>query len=115
MKQFFLSVMTLVILGTGLLTITTGCNKSNTGTEIVAPGNTNLDGTVTVDPGTSSDLTGDIGLLITGLIGLYEVIVRIVKTKSNLSIIDLLWAIISIVLPNKKKSTSSDNDVHINF
>lgn len=114
MKQLILSIMMIMTMWP-VLTAITGCNKSGKNTEIVQD-NVNPDGTVTVaNPAESTDLTKDIGLLITGLIGLYEVIVRIVKTKSNLSIIDLLWAIISIVLPNKKKSTSSDNDVHINF
>lgn len=45
--------------------------------------------------------TGDFQLLFAGLIALYEVVARLIKTKSNYSIIDIVYALINTLLPNR--------------
>ena len=56
------------------------------------------DSTETSGPTTATDVTA----LLTAIFSIYEIVVRLVKTKSNWSIIDLVWALISWVIPNNK-------------
>lgn len=53
-------------------------------------------------PGQAQDAKKDLSMLITMFIGVYEIVVRLVKTKSNLSIIDILTALINSIIPNRR-------------
>ena len=55
-------------------------------------------------PGTTT--ATDVTTLLTAMISIYEIVVRLIKTKSNWSIIDIVWALIGWILPNNKSGSS---------
>ena len=76
-----------------ILAFFTGCNNA------IAQTTTDSTGT---DPGSSSAM--DLTLIIGALITVYEVGARLWKTRKNLSIIDLIYAIIDAIIPNRRKT-----------
>lgn len=114
MRNRLLSILMLFTIGMTMAVSYTSCKnatKTEASSEIVTPGDVSVlsDGTTSVPEAPTSKT--DITMLITALFGVYEIIARLIKTKANLSIIDFVWAFISLVIPNKSKS----GDVHIKF
>lgn len=82
------------------------CSNNSAHTTAVYSGNdTTLTQELIVDNSrenqTEPKNAGDFQLLFAGLIALYEVVVRLIKTKSNYSIIDIVHALINTLLPNR--------------
>lgn len=83
------------------------CNRNNIGSTQM---NVGTDSTTVVMPQVinsqapiqAPDAKKDLSMLIAMFIGVYEVIVRLVKTKSNLSIIDILTVLINSIIPNRR-------------
>lgn len=48
----------------------------------------------------------DFTAIFTAILAIYEIIARLVKTKSNWSLIDMLWALVGWILPNSKDGTA---------